>query len=245
MKLTTLTLIFGILVFSIAATALAQEMSKDEWQRQMNEDTFKRNDLKIRLDRLNSDISSLKSQSSKLDADLTVCEDELYKLLGATRQDVEAFEAELARHEKRADELMKLSDADLLKYRDEVMQMSKRVDEMAKNKIALIPRYADRLSALNSKIRSLMNTIEKAGLANVYTVGTWAKNRDCLWNIAKKPTIYANAWLWPKIWQGNKDKIKDPDIIRPGWKLNILPGKELTQTEKSAANSYYRKKAGK
>lgn len=245
MKLTTLTLIFGILFFSVAATAFAQEMSKDEWQRQMNENTFKRNDLKTRLDRLNSDITSMKNQSSKLDADLAACEDELYKLLGVTREEVEAFDRELARYEKRADELMKLSDADLLKYRDEVMQMSKRVEEMAKSKIASLPRFANRLSALKSKIQSLMNTIEKAGMANVYTVGTWARDRDCLWNIAKKPTIYSNAWLWPKIWQGNKDKIKDPDIIRPGWKLNIPAGKELTQAEKSAANLYYRKKAGK
>ena len=40
-------------------------------------------------------------------------------------------------------------------------------------------------------------------------VGSWSKDRDCLWNIAKKKDVYANAWMWPKIWQGNRDKIKD------------------------------------
>ena len=78
----------------------------------------------------------------------------------------------------------------------------------------------------------------------MYTVGTWARNRDCLWNISKKRDIYDNAWLWPKIWQGNRDQIRDPDIIHPGQKLKIPPKGELTGPEKSAANSYYRKKAG-
>ena len=50
----------------------------------------------------------------------------------------------------------------------------------------------------------------------MYTVGTWAKNRDCLWNIFKKKDIYDNAWLWPKIWQVNRDEIKDPDVIHKG-----------------------------
>ena len=58
----------------------------------------------------------------------------------------------------------------------------------------------------------------------VYTVGTWAKDRDCLWNISKKPDIYDNAWLWPRIWQGNRDQIKDPDVIHQGQKLKI-PGR--------------------
>jgi len=48
-----------------------------------------------------------------------------------------------------------------------------------------------------------------------YTVGSWAKNRDCLWNIAKKPEIYNDAWQWKKIYLANKNKIKDPDLIYP------------------------------
>ena len=75
-----------------------------------------------------------------------------------------------------------------------------------------------------------------------YTVGTWARDRDCLWNIAKKPKIYANPFLWPKIWQGNRDQIKNPDLIYPGQKLKIPPKADLTKEEKSAERSYWRKK---
>jgi nucleoid-associated protein YgaU len=54
-----------------------------------------------------------------------------------------------------------------------------------------------------------------------YTVGTWAKDRDCLWNIAKKSEIYDDPWQWKKIYLANKSKIKDPDLIYPGQVFKI------------------------
>ncbi len=43
---------------------------------------------------------------------------------------------------------------------------------------------------------------------------------DCLWNIAKK--FYENPFLWKKIYESNKDKIKNPDLIYPG-QIFLLP----------------------
>jgi len=117
------------------------------------------------------------------------------------------------------------------------------VKKLWENKLSLIPEFWDRLTALNEKVASLKNTI--GGSGKVYTVGTWSRNRDCLWNISKKRDIYDNAWLWPKIWQGNRDQIRDPDVIHPGQKLKIPPKAELTSGEKSAANTYYRRRAGR
>ncbi len=51
--------------------------------------------------------------------------------------------------------------------------------------------------------------------------------------------------MWPKIWMGNRDQIKDPDIIHPGQKLKIPQAGEMSAAEKSAARKYYAKKAGK
>ena len=58
-------------------------------------------------------------------------------------------------------------------------------------------------------------------LPDSYTVGTWAMNRDCLWNISEKPEIYEDAWQWKKIYLSNKDKIKDPDLIYQGQVFKI------------------------
>lgn len=42
---------------------------------------------------------------------------------------------------------------------------------------------------------------------------------DCLWNIAKK--FYGNGSQYPKIFNANKDKIKNPNLIYPGQILTI------------------------
>lgn len=234
-----LTILITMLLVLDVQILFAQEMTKEQWQQEMSQYTAKRNDLKAKLDKLNSDIKNLQDQSKKLDADVAACHDNLLKLLGVTQAEYDAFIDELTRYENRTNELMRLSDEELLKYRDEVMNMDKRVTEMAKHNIAMIPRIKSRIEKLQANIASLKKTLEKE---KTYTVGTWAKDRDCLWNIAKKKDIYNNAWLWPKIWQGNKDKIKNPDIIKPKWVLKIPTGAELTKEEKAAANSYYRKK---
>ena len=50
---------------------------------------------------------------------------------------------------------------------------------------------------------------------NTYTV----EGGDSLSKIAKK--FYGNANAWKKIYEANKDKIKNPDLIQPGWVLTI------------------------
>ena len=238
----TILLNLGIVAMLLAAGAPLQaqeKMSKDEWQTQMASAKAKIADLQAQLKTLETGKTTLTEQSTKLDADIRSCEDALYAMLGVTRADVEAFDKELTDMEKRADELQRMSDAELLTHRDEVERMNTRVKEMAASKIALIPRYGDRVHVLQDRVLALMKSLSKE---KTYTVGTWSRDRDCLWNIAKKKDIYSNAWMWPKIWQGNRDKIKDPDRIKPHWVLKIPEGNELTSQEKKDANRYYRKK---
>jgi nucleoid-associated protein YgaU len=234
----------ALFVFMVGVSTVqmnAQEkMSKDQWQSEMATAKQRIADLNAQLIKLTQDVDGLKSQSSKLDADVRACEDALYALLGVSRADVEAFDKELGEMEARVVELQRMSDAELLSHRDEIERMNTRLSEMSKSKIAMIPRYGARVQSLQEKVDGLMKSMSKE---KTYTVGSWSKNRDCLWNIAKKKDIYGNAWMWPKIWQGNRDKIKDPDRIKSKWVLKIPEGKELSKAEKSAANSYYRKRA--
>jgi len=52
-------------------------------------------------------------------------------------------------------------------------------------------------------------------LATVYIV----KKGDSLWKIAKK--LYGEGIYWPKIYQENKKRIADPNLIHPGQELKI------------------------
>jgi hypothetical protein len=73
----------------------------------------------------------------------------------------------------------------------------------------------------------------------MYTVGTWRENRDCLWNIAKKPEIYNDPFAWPKIWRANMDQIHNPDIIHPGQQLQIVKT-EITPADRDLTGYHHR-----
>lgn len=46
---------------------------------------------------------------------------------------------------------------------------------------------------------------------------------ESLWRIAGKKDIYGNSWLWKRIYEANKDIIKNPNLIYPNQKLSIPP----------------------
>jgi len=234
-------MIAGLLFVGVAQAQ--EKMSKEAWQQEMDRYTSMVNEMREKMKGLDEQISSLRSQSSKLDADYDKCMDELYALVGSDREKAAAYRAEIDAAENKANELMRLSDADLMARSNEVNDLASKVKSLWENKLSLIPEFWDRLTALNEKVKSLQTTL--AGAGKTYTVGTWRRDRDCLWNISKKKDIYDNAWMWPKIWQGNRDQIKDPDIIHTGQKLKIPTAGEMTAEEKAAARSYYSKKAAR
>ncbi len=47
------------------------------------------------------------------------------------------------------------------------------------------------------------------------------KKNDSLWKIAKRADVYGNGNKWRKIYEANKDKIKNPNKLRPGIVLVI------------------------
>lgn len=58
----------------------------------------------------------------------------------------------------------------------------------------------------------------------------WAERRqgdytviegDCLWKIAGDQYGHPYYYKWPLIYDANRDLIKDPDLIYPGWSLKI------------------------
>ena len=59
----------------------------------------------------------------------------------------------------------------------------------------------------------------KRPAANKKTKTYTVKSGDCLWNIAKK--FYGNGAQYTKIYNANKGKIKNPNLIYPGQVLTI------------------------
>lgn len=64
-------------------------------------------------------------------------------------------------------------------------------------------------------VRSTVTSPAPVNQNKTYTV----KRGDCLWNIAKK--FYGNGSLYTKIYNANRDKIKNPNLIYTGQVLTI------------------------
>jgi nucleoid-associated protein YgaU len=241
MKLTTMLSLLLAVLLIVSVGAAQEKMTKDQWQQQVNDYTAQRNDLSAKVKAATDEVNSMQTQSAKLDEDYNKCLDDLYALVGSNATEAASFRSEIDAAENTANELSKLSDADLMARSGDVDALANTVKNLHANKLAIVPEFYDRLAKLDEQVKSLQTTL--AGQTKIYTVGTWRRDRDCLWNISKKKDIYDNAWMWPKIWQGNRDQIKDPDVIHQGQKLMIPKAGEMTAEEKSAAKKYYRKHA--
>lgn len=55
---------------------------------------------------------------------------------------------------------------------------------------------------------------------------------DCLWRIAKDKRHYGTAKLWRRIYEANRNKIRNPNLIYPKQVLLIPPKKGPTQLNK-------------
>jgi len=212
-------------------TKAEAELRIQEWQAKVSQ-------LQAQFQAVSSEVQRLEAQLQQTVADVRRCNEELYALVEATQADVERFRQRLGQLEGRVREYRGLPDDVLADRRAEIEALERELNALRAEKIALLPEFYNRIIELAREIRGLYREKRE----KTYTVGTWARDRDCLWNISGKPDIYADPLQWPKIWIANTDQIRNPDIIYPGQVLRIPPPGPKTPEELRAERSYYRKK---
>lgn len=215
-----------------------QELTKEEAVVRIQEFQNKVNVLQEQLNNLDADIEKLRAELEQVIADLKQCQAGLYEMIGATAEDVENYRQKIGVLEGKIAAMKRLSDKQLAEKENEILALENEYIELRNNKIALLPDIYNKLVQMGKDIRGLYRTPKVTS----YTVGTWAKDRDCLWNIAGKIEIYGDPFLWPKIWQYNTDIIKNPDIILPGQVLKLPAKADKTPDEIKAERRYWRQK---
>lgn len=213
MKLTKyiLSLLSLVLLVSVVSFAQEREMTEEEWQAEMTRLGEKKTSLLNEIDALKSDIDNLNAQKSGLQSP-EECIDELYALVGATRQDVDNFRAavnELDGKIRRKEGPKKDRQADL--------------DALKMNKISALPEFFQKVHVQMQK--ALDAWVEKPDVISYKVV-----RGDHLWGIAKKKEHYGNGFAWPIIYKANRDQIKNPDLIYPDQVFKVPP---LSEEEKS------------
>lgn len=201
-------LLFSLLFLSVSLFA-QEEMTEEEWQNEMNRLTEEKTTLTTELNALQTEVNTLKNtQLQSFDE----CMDELYAMVGATRADVENFR-------KMVSDL----NGQIMRKEEPKADRQAALDQLKANKISALPEFFDRVH--NQMQRSLDAWVEEVKEIN-YTV----VRGDHLWGIAKKKEHYGNPFAWPKIYQANRDQIKNPDLIYPA---QIFKIPNLTEEEKA------------
>ena len=220
-KITINTLILGasLLIGSAAYAQYPESFTKDQ-----ADSTIKFRQSEIAG--LKSDIAKTQADAQKANADMqqrmadnTKCREALYAMLGTDRNGYNAYREQLARDEQELAALRAMSPQQQGEAKARIDALEARIRADRDSKIVLIPDHMRRVQTMSTNFIQMKRGMVPANM--MYTVGTWRKDRDCLWNIAKKPEIYNDPFAWPKIWRANMDKIHNPDIIHPGWQLTI------------------------
>ncbi len=194
--------------------------------------------LKTEVEDIQEEMSTLSNKLQTIKRSYLDCEKEILRLCGATKSDLNAFRQKLGVIEGKVRQMKRLSNDELADRVKEVEALENQLNELRKNKLACIPEFYDKILRLAREIKGLYREKKVTG----YTVGTWAQDRDCLWNISGKMEIYGDPFQWPKIWQANTDIIRNPDIIHPGQVLKVPAAGPKTDDETKAERRYWRKK---
>jgi len=213
MKLTKSLVYFLSVIFLLSLSTFAQdekEMTEEEWQAEMTRLTGKKQSLESEIQTLTLDIENLTTVRNGLQ-DPEECIDELYALVGATRQDVDNFR-------NAVNEL----DGKIKRKEGPKADRQADLNALKMNKISALPEFFDKVH--NKMQKALDEWIDAPPVISYSVV-----RGDCLWNIAKKKEHYGNGFAWPVIYKANRDKIKNPDLIYPAQVFSIPP---LTQEEK-------------
>jgi len=246
-KILSLIAILTIFVrFDLLSQKPDEELTKEEAIQRIAEFQNIVNDLQSKLNALDADIQKLQDDLNQTNKRLNDCLDNYLGLLGInpetnkpfTKEDMEKFKQKLGQIEGKIREMQRLSNDELADRRKEVEELENSLNQLRMIKLAILPEFYNKVISLASEIKGLYR--EKK--IKTYTVGTWAENRDCLWNIAAKTEFFGDPFMWPKIWQANTNLIKNPDIIHPGQQLTIPPPGPKTPDEIKAERKYWRMK---
>ena len=195
------------------------KMSQEEWH--LKRDQYAVSAIKSleRIEKLDSLIDSLKKVYLESEKTIINCDDDLYALVGATKQQVADFR-----------KLFETTERDILNYKGSLPGWTKSFSEISDSKIVCLPEFNSRYNSLKNKLSSFVYTKTDT----VITSGTYTVIKgDYLAKISEKQ--YGNKTYWPAIWEANKeDIIKEnfltddydkiyfnPNFIYPGQVLKI------------------------
>jgi nucleoid-associated protein YgaU len=204
--------LFALSLVFVTVSFAQQVENEDQWEAAMSKYNAQKEQLQKEITSLKTDNNSLKTSLDQIQS-YDACMSEFYKMIGATGP------ADIDNFGKAVNEL----EGKINRKEGPKADRQKDLDVLKMNKISALPQFFDKV---HTQLQAKLNDWVEAPKDMMYTV----VKGDCLWNIAKKKEYYGNGFAWPKIYNANRDQIKNPDLIYPKQIFRIPP---LTEDEKA------------
>ncbi|MCK5147096.1 LysM peptidoglycan-binding domain-containing protein [bacterium] len=224
MKVTgkALILLLALSVLMLAVTGYAQEerkIKKADYKLQLADWQGRDAAANEKVVTLETEIATLKKDLDTTQGSVDATWSQIYTALGATASDVDAYRQNLNTVDGNIDGLAVLSPEDLFRRSEEVDALCAEIAKLKESKISNLTEMENKLAELDGKLAALKAKVP-ANIFDQYTV----VEGDYLWKISKNEDIYGDPFQWIRIYNVNKDQIKDPDLIYKEQVFNIARG---------------------
>ena len=206
----------------LAVTGYAQEERKikmDEYKLQLADWQARDTAANAQVETLEGEVAALKKELADTEGAIDSEWTQIFGLVGSTAAGVEAYRQNLNAIDAKIDGLAAISPEDLFRRSAEVDALCQELAQAKESKIAYLTEMENKLAELDGKLAALKAKVP-ANIYDQYTV----VNGDYLWKIAKNDDIYGDPFQWIRIYNVNKDQIKNPDLIYADQVFNIARG---------------------
>jgi len=207
------------LLLTLSENAAAQEekkMTREGYIAQMADLTDREMKAKAEIAMLTKQIAMLKKQVAETEMANDDLNSQILAAVSGSAAEVMSFGKNLDSITDQLEGLLALPPEVLIQRRGEVKALAAQVEDLKQDKISALPEMADKLANIDKMLAQLT-----ARVAQPVTIDYNVSRGDNLWSIAKQDKVYADPYMWPRLYRANKDQIQDPDMIYPDQTLAV------------------------
>ena len=216
------------LVFILSAQSYDYEnMKKETYDAELVKWRNKTSQAEKDITTTDTEIDKLKKELEALNKSTDNTWNDIYAAVGengnGTKADFDAYMTDVNKLRQDVSGFMALSAEDAYKNRKELDAFQARLDALKGKKASALSQAESALASIQSLIDQGRN---KAKLPNsMYQV----ERGDYLWKIAGKDDVYGDPYGWTRLYNSNKDQIKDPNLIFPNQVFTVARTVEFNQ----------------
>ena len=213
----------GVLVLALviglvdAATAADEKkMTRDEYKAKVAEYDQRAAAAPAAVAELDADLARLTKEIAGLDADIARLDAEALSIAGSTQAAVNTRGRELDALVRQLQGLTALAPEELFHHRGEIADVAEQVTALSSEQVSCLPELSTKTARINSLLASLNGRMPRQ-----FSVNYEVAKGDHLWGISSKEEIYADPYMWPRLYRANREQINDPDMIYPKQVLTV------------------------